>query len=116
MYYYIIKVLISSFLIVAISEISKRSSFIASLIASLPLVSVLAILWLYIETKDVQKVKLLSTGIFWLVIPSLAFFLILPFMLKLNINFYISIIVSLASTVGLYFLQIAILGYFGIKF
>lgn len=52
---YIIKIAITTILIVAISEIAKRSSFAGALLASLPLVSVLAILWLYVDTKDVEK-------------------------------------------------------------
>ncbi len=115
MWYYIIKLLISSVLIVAISEISKRSSLIGALLASLPLVSVLAILWLYHDTKDVRQVSQLSTGVFWMVIPSLAFFVILPLMLKLNINFYLSMLVASAGTVVLYFILIAVLGHFGVK-
>ena len=115
MYYYLIKLLISSVLIVTISEISKRSSFIGALTASLPLVSVLAIIWLYIYTKDVKKISQLSIGVFWLVIPSLAFYLILPLMIKLNLNFYLAVFISLVSTVILYFILIAILNYFGIK-
>jgi len=115
MYYYLIKLLISSVLIVAISEISKRSSFIGALTASLPLVSVLAIIWLYIDTKDVKQISQLSMGIFWLVIPSLSFFVILPLMIKLNLNFYLALSISLASTVLLYLIMIAFLNYFGIK-
>ena len=82
MIYSVIKIIITSLIIVAISEISKRSSFIGALLASLPLVSVLAMVWLYIDTKDVEKVSDLANSIFWLVIPSLAFFISLPLLLK----------------------------------
>jgi len=64
MIYTIIKVIATSLLIVAISELSKRSSLLGALLASMPLISVLAILWLYIDTKDVAKVSDLATGIF----------------------------------------------------
>lgn len=74
MWYYFIKLIITSAIIVAISEISKRSSLIGSILASIPLISFLAFIWLYIETKDVGKIAELSTNIFWLVIPSLSFF------------------------------------------
>ena len=85
---YVIKVLVSAVLIVLISELSKRSSLLGGLVASLPLVSFLAMLWLYLETKDVAKVVSLSTGIFWMVLPSLVFFLTLPALLKMKLNFY----------------------------
>src|SRR5690349_12496787 len=68
---YIIKLLISAAIIVAVSEVSKRSSLIGGLLASLPLTSFLAMLWLYKDTKDTAKVAALSMSIFWLVLPSL---------------------------------------------
>ncbi|MBI5727421.1 MAG: DUF3147 family protein, partial [Ignavibacteriales bacterium] len=58
--YYVIKVLISSVLIVIISETSKKNSFVGSLFASLPLVSIIAFIWLYYETGDAAKVAELS--------------------------------------------------------
>ena len=57
MIYYIIKVAISATLIVAISEVSKKSSLIGGILASIPVVSVLAMIWLYSETKDVAKIS-----------------------------------------------------------
>ena len=82
MTYTILKFAISAALIVAISEISRRSSFLGGLFASLPMVSLLAMIWLYRDTRDTQKVAALSTSIFWLVLPSLALFLALPALLK----------------------------------
>lgn len=82
MAYYIVKILLTTASIVAISEIAKRSSFFGALLASIPLISVLAMLWLYIDTKDVSKISSLSMNVFWLVIPSLTLFLSLPFFLK----------------------------------
>lgn len=73
MIYYLLKVLLSSVTIVAISEISKRSTTVGSILASVPLVSLLAFVWMYIDTKDTTKIAELSQGIFWLVIPSLLF-------------------------------------------
>lgn len=115
MIYSVIKVIITSLIIVAISEISKRSSFIGALLASLPLVSVLAMAWLYIDTKDVEKVSDLAGSIFWLVIPSLAFFISLPLLLKKGLDFYLSMGVSMLITTGCYFLLIKILFRFGIQ-
>lgn len=113
--FYVLKVLITSILVVAISEISKRSSFLGALLASIPLISVMAMVWLYIETKDILKVTTLSTSVFWLVIPSLALFLILPVLLKSGMNFYLSMIISMGVTAGFYFLLFEILRRFGIS-
>ena len=82
MWYYLIKLAVSATLIVVVSEVSKRYSMVAGLLASLPLVSYLAMIWLYVDTKDVKKVSDLSTSIFWLVLPSLILFVALPLLLK----------------------------------
>ena len=90
MIYYITKIAITVLLVIVISEISKRSTLIGVILASIPLVSVLAMIWLFVDTRDVGKVAALSTSVFWLVIPSLALFLVLPVLLKKGINFPMS--------------------------
>lgn len=115
MAYYTLKIIITTILIVAISEISKRSTFIGAILASVPIVSVLAMIWLYVDTKDITKVSALSTSVFWLVLPSLTLFISLPILLKQNINFYLSISISIFVTILSYWLMISILNYFGIK-
>ena len=115
MVYYIVKIAVTSSLIVAISELSKRSTFAGALLASIPLVSVLAMLWLYIDAKDVTKVSTLSTSVFWLVLPSLVLFIALPILLKQGLNFYLSISISIALTIGCYWLMVAALNHFGIE-
>ena len=115
MIYYIIKVLLSSVTIVAISEISKRSTLAGSILASIPIVSLLAIVWMYIDTKDTAKIADLSQGIFWLVIPSLLFFLLFSSMLKRNIDFWWSLGISLILMVIGYFVMISLLKKAGIQ-
>lgn len=115
MAYYIVKVVISAILIVAISEISKRSSLIGAILASVPLVSVLAMIWLYIDTRDIDRVTGLASGIFWLVLPSLALFISLPLLLKQGINFYLSMTLSILITVVCYWLMVTILDQVGIE-
>lgn len=115
MTYYIVKIVITTALIVAISEIAKRSSFIGALLASIPLVSVLAMIWLYVDTRDTDKVSGLATGVFWLVLPSLTLFIALPFLLRQGFNFYASMAIAIGITVGSYFLMIAVLRHFGIN-
>jgi hypothetical protein len=115
MWYYLFKVVVTSIIIVIISEISKRSSLIGSILASIPLISFLAFIWLYIETKDVSKIAELSTGIFWLVIPSLSFFILFPYLLKKNLSFYLSMTIAAIVMIISYFLMIYVLKKFGIK-
>lgn len=115
MAYYILKIVITTLIIVLISEIAKRSSFVGAILASLPLVSVLAMLWLYIDTKDILKVSELSSSIFWLVLPSLVLFVVLPLLLKQGINFYLSMSISIGVTVLVYWLMISALNQLGVK-
>ncbi len=114
MTYYALKVLISAVLIVAISEIAKRSSFVGGLIASLPVVSILAFVWLYVDTKSVERITALSYSIFWLVLPSLSLFLALPWLIKRTGNFYISLGGSIAAMLVLYAVLVVVLKRFDI--
>jgi len=113
--YYATKILVTTALVVLIAEIAKRSSFAGALLASIPLVSVLAMVWLYIDTKDVAKVSALSTSVFWLVLPSLVLFIILPLLLHLGMNFYLSLSIAIAITVASYAALIVAAGLFGLR-
>ena len=113
--YYFIKIAITTILIVAISEISKRSSFVGALLASIPLISVMAMIWLYVDTKDAQKVSDLATSVFWLVIPSLVLFISLPILLKYQVHFYLSLFLSIIFTILSYWIMVLVLNHFGIK-
>jgi len=104
MIYYVLKIAVSALLILIISEVSKRSTLLGAIFASIPLVSLLAILWLYRETKDAKQIAALSTDIFWLVLPSLLFFILFPILLKREVNFYLSFTISLAVMLAGYFL------------
>lgn len=115
MLYFAVKLAITAVLVVVIGEIAKRSSFLAAFLASIPLVSVLAMIWLYVDTRDVNKVATLSTGVFWLVLPSLVLFILLPILLRKDFGFVLSLSLSILATAGAYFIMIAILQKFGVK-
>ena len=115
MIYILIKTLITAAVVIAVSEIARRSSLFAGLIASIPLVSFLAIIWLYWETKNSQKIVDLSYSIILMIIPSLTFFIVLPFVMKLQSSFVISMIVATVSTIIAYWLFILLLGKFGVS-
>lgn len=115
MLYTVVKTVITALLVVAISEIAKRSSLIGAILASVPLVSVLAMIWLYIDTRDVEKISSLATSIFWLVLPSLVLFVVLPLMLRAGYHFYLSLPVSIALTISAYILMVVFLKKAGIE-
>jgi hypothetical protein len=100
MTYYLVKLFLSAGLIVAVSEVAKRSGYLGGLLASLPLVSLLAIGWMWFETHDGAKVADFSRSVFWFVLPSLLFFIILPWLLP-RIGFYGALaMASLATAAG----------------
>ena len=110
----LIKVAITAVLVVAISEVAKRSSLAGAVLASIPVMSVLAMIWLYVDTGDTGKVADLATDIFWLVLPSLVLFVALPLMLRAGWAFAPSLAIACALTVAAYFLALALLRRFGI--
>jgi len=83
----LIKTILTALVIVGISELGKRISWLAAILASLPLTSILAMIWLYWDTRDPAKVSELSYGILWAVLPSLLFFWALPQLLKVGLRF-----------------------------
>ena len=111
----IIKLILSSGIIVLVSEIAKKSTFFGGLIASIPLISVLSMLWLYLDTRDIEKIKNLSNSILWMIIPSLTLFLSLPILINIGFNFYLSLIISIVLTIGCYSMTLLILTHYGIK-
>ena len=115
MTYYFIKTIITALIIVLVSEVAKKSTLLGALIISIPLTSLLAFVWLYFDTKDYQKVIDLSYGTILLSIPSFAFFIILPILLKMKQNFAVSIIIAIIGTSILYFIFIYLLKKFGIS-
>jgi hypothetical protein len=99
---FLLKVIITAVVVAGVSEIGKRSTAMAAILASLPLTSVLAMIWLYRDTGSVEKVNELSTGIFWAVLPSLVFFLVLPLILKAGIRFSYGLTLACVVMFGAY--------------
>jgi hypothetical protein len=115
MWHYVAKVAISAIVVVAVSEIAKRSPAWAAALASLPLTSLLAFIWLHLETGDTQRVAALSNGIFWLVLPSLVLFLALPALLRAGWSFWPSLATASVATAAAYWAMVWVLTIVGIK-
>lgn len=115
MLYYVVKVAVSALLIVAISEIAKRNSGFAALVAALPLTSLLAFVWLHLEGMPAPQVAQLAGEIFWLVLPSLLLFVLLPLLLRHGWSFWPSLGLSVAATAGCYLLLVPVLRRFGVN-
>lgn len=112
---FLIKIILSALIIAAASEAAKRFAIAGAVLVSLPLVSILTLIWVYGETGSAQKIINLSHGIFWAVLPSLLFFIILPLFLKAGWKFAGAMAFSSAIMVLAYAVYAVILNKFGIK-
>ena len=115
MLYLAIKALISGIIIAAVSEIAKRSPGFGALVASLPLVSVLGMMWLWHDKPDAANMADHATATFWYVLPSLPMFLLIPPLLRHGVPFWLTLLVGCALTVVLYLAMIWIGPRFGLR-
>ena len=109
MLYFFFKTAITAMTVVLISEIAKRSSMLAGLIVSIPLTTFLAMIWLYWESQETQKIIDLSHSTLLMIIPSCTFFIFLPTLLKFDFHFSLALFVSILLTASCYYLFISIL-------
>ena len=114
MTYLLIKAAVSGIIVMAVSEVARRSPGLGGLIASLPLVSILAMIWLWQDAADTERVAAQSEATFWFVLPSLLMFLVVPAMLRHGLGFWSALALSCLLTMGLYSLMIWALARFGV--
>lgn len=115
MIYLALKAGLSGILIALISEMAKRHPGVGALIASLPLVSVLGMIWLWREQSDPENLAAHSEATFWFVLPSLPMFLLIPVMLRHGLSFWISLFTGCALTIALYGLMTWLGPKFGVR-
>ena len=96
---FLLKVLISALVIAGASELARRYSIIGALLASLPLTSILAMIWLWRDGVPAAKIADFSNSIFWLVLPSLLLFIVVTLMLRAGYGFWPSLGAGCALTV-----------------
>lgn len=102
MAYLVMKVAVTALVIALVSEVAKRSTVLGAVLASVPLVSVLAMVWIFIETKDTARIAAFSSEIVWLVLPSLVLFIVMSAMLRNGVGFWMSLMTATAATVVAY--------------
>ncbi len=110
-----IKALLSGGIIIAISELAKRNNTAASIVHSLPLVSLLALIWLYADTRDTALIARHMSGTFWFVLPTLPMFLAVPWLLRRGLPFWPALAAGAGLTVALYFLTMRLLKMAGVN-
>jgi hypothetical protein len=115
MLYLAIKAAISGVIVAVVSETARRSPGIGALIVSLPLVSILAMIWLWRDTHDPQRMAAHVGATFWYVLPSLPMFLLMPALIRRGLGFWPSLGAGCLLTVALYAAMVAAGPRFGLK-
>ena len=110
----IIKYLLTSAVVVLVSEFAKRSDRLGGLVAALPLVTVLALVWLHVEGQSQQKIANHAWYTFWYVVPTLPMFLAFPVLLP-RIGFWPALLACVVITVACFGLFALLVRRFGIE-
>ncbi|MFC0118480.1 DUF3147 family protein [Pseudoalteromonas xiamenensis] len=109
----IIKYLVTAAVVVAVSEVAKRSDKLGALIVALPMVTILAMIWLYVEKQPMDKIANHAWYTFWYVVPTLPMFLIFPALLN-RFGFWLALGMSAVITVVCFWLFAYFVKLFGI--
>jgi hypothetical protein len=115
MLWFAVKAALSGIIVAAVSTIAKRYPGFGALIASLPLVSVLGMIWLWHDKPNAENMAAHAQATFWFVLPSLPMFLLIPAMLRAGISFWITLLAGCAMTVLLYLLMTWVGPRFGLR-
>ena len=115
MLYLAIKAAISAIIIVSVSEIAKRYPGLGAMIASLPLISILGMIWLWRDKPDAASMAAHAEATFWFVLPSLPMFLLVPALLRHGLSFWLSLAAGCLLTIALYVAMVWAGPRFGIR-
>jgi len=115
MWLYVTKVAVSAAVIVAVTELAKRSSVWAAVLVSLPVTSLLAFAWLHVEGTGAEQIARLAQSTFWLVLPSLVLFVLLALLLRAGMGFWVSLAIACVATAASYGAMVLVLGRLGVE-
>ena len=110
----IAKYALTAFIIVLVSEVAKRTDKVGALIASLPFVTIMVMIWLYVENQGTEKIANHAYYTFWYVIPTMPMFIAMPVMLRKGVNFWLTLVLSIGITLVCFVLTALIVKKFGI--
>tara|TARA_B100001996_G_scaffold232306_1_gene179308 strand:- start:250 stop:597 length:348 start_codon:yes stop_codon:yes gene_type:complete len=108
------KIGLTALIVFAVVQVSERNTLLAAVLASVPIVSVLAMMWMHHEGQSVQEISGFARDIVWLLIPSLLMFIVMPLLIDRGWDFYPALGAGLASTIIGYFLMIQLMEKYGL--
>lgn len=110
----VVKLLLTAAIILIVNKIQLFNDRISALLISLPLTSLLAMIWMHQEKQGSTRIANHAEGTFWFVLPTLPMFLILPWMLRSGWNFWTALIANCLITAALFWIMVFVLRRFGI--
>jgi uncharacterized membrane protein (GlpM family) len=110
----IVKYALTAFVIVLVSEVAKRSDKLGALISSLPFVTILVMIWLYVEKQGSRKIGDHAYYTFWYVLPTLPMFLVMPWLMTKGVNFWVSLAICALVTVVCFVVTAIVARRFGV--
>jgi hypothetical protein len=102
------KAILSGLLIAAASEIARRWPGWGALVASLPLVSVIGMLWLWQARPEPENMARHAEATFWFVLPSLPMFLLIPALIRAGLSFHLALLAGCVLTILLYLAMVTL--------
>ncbi len=115
MAYLLLKAVLSGLIVAIVSEVARRSPGVGALIASLPLISLLGMIWLWRDTEDAPRLAAHAEATFWYVLPSLPMFLLMPALLRRGVPFWPTLVIGCVTTIALYVLMAWLAPKFGVR-
>jgi hypothetical protein len=113
--WFLLKAALSGLIVATVSTVAKRYPGFGALIASLPLVSVLGMVWLWHDKPDPRNMAAHAQATFWFVLPSLPMFLLMPALLRAGVSFWLALLAGCALTIALYLAMTWIGPRFGLR-
>lgn len=112
---FLIRAALSGVIVALVALVARRNPAAGALIASLPLVSLLGMIWLWHDTQDATRLAAHAEATFWYVLPSLPLFLLIPWMLRHGSTFWAALGAGCVLTILLYLLTVVIAARFGVR-
>lgn len=113
MQYLIVKYLVTAGIVVLVSEFAKRSDKLGGLIAALPMVTLLTLIWLYVEQQPTSKIANHAYYTFWYVLPTLPMFLLFPYLLP-KLGFVFTLTTCVVITMLIFVIFTIVMKHFGV--